>query len=136
MELLGNMFTHYQYSTTDILINNSVISTSISSNRSKFNVEIENSNSHVNLPENSPFPNWKSARRFAGPLPFTFTYEKVNESVLIIEGVRQNWDPQAINVTTYSFDFLDKLKLRSLVLANAFEITNIPSLKRKIGKIK
>ncbi len=26
------------------------------------------------LPKGTPFGNWKEARRYAGPLPFTFTY--------------------------------------------------------------
>jgi hypothetical protein len=51
------------------------------------------------LPEHSPFADWKEARRFAGPLPFTFTYNKDTKEVLFIEGVRQNWTPNPVKVS-------------------------------------
>ena len=78
------------------------------------------------LPINSPFNEWKEARRFAGPLPFTFTYDKTDNSMLIIEGVRSNWKPKAIEVIDYNFEFLKSLNLKDSVLANAFEINDIP----------
>jgi uncharacterized protein YqjF (DUF2071 family) len=135
MELLGNIFTHYKYATTDI---NQKVSEDIKviySEKSKFRLEIDTSQKEVSLPENSPFANWKEARRFAGPLPFTFTYLKERQSVLIIEGVRQNWTPKPIHVKEYQFDFINKLNLQDVVLGNAFEITNVPYFWRK-GKIE
>jgi hypothetical protein len=78
------------------------------------------------LPEHSPFSDWKEARRFAGPLPFTFTYNKETKEVLIIEGVRQKWIPSPVKVIDYRFDFLNTLKLENPILANAFIIKNIP----------
>jgi hypothetical protein len=52
----------------------------------------------IALPEGSPFADWKEARRFAGPLPFTFTYTAKKKQVLIIEGVRENWKPEPVRV--------------------------------------
>lgn len=135
MELLGNIFTHYKYATTDINQNVSGDIKVIYSEKSKFRLEIDTSQTEVSLPENSPFANWKEARRFAGPLPFTFTYLKERQSVLIIEGVRQNWTPKSIHVKEYQFDFINKLNLQDVVLGNAFEITNVPYFWRK-GKIE
>ena len=77
----------------------------------------------------------KVARRFAGPLPFTFTYNKETKEVLIIEGVRQNWTPNPVKVIDYNFDFLSSLKLENPLLANAFIIKNIPYYWKK-GKIE
>ena len=134
MELLGNIFTHYSYTTTDIqIIQNGI--TKIKSAKSKFEVEIENTNKEIQLPIYSPFADWKEARRFAGPLPFTFTYNPKNKTVLIIEGVRENWIPKPLKVVNYNFDFLDTLKLKDTVLANAFIIENIPYHWKK-GKIE
>jgi hypothetical protein len=96
------------------------------SSQSKFTVTIDQSAEQVNLPEGSPFPDWKTARKFAGPLPFTFTYNQSEKIVLIVEGVRQNWIPKPIQVVDYRFTFLDSLRLQDVVLANAFEIRNIP----------
>lgn len=125
MEFLGNIFTHYNYSTTDIEQRNDNNIKTITSIKSKFQLVIEQTENEINMPLNSPFINWQDARKYAGPLPFTFTYNEKNNSVLTIEGVRQNWKPKPIKVKDYKFDFLDELNLPNLILANAFEIKNI-----------
>lgn len=90
MEFMGNMFTHYNYTTTDINQIEKINTKEISSVNSKFNITINKVEEQISLPNHSPFSNWKEARRFAGPLPFTFTYNKKTKEVLIIEGVREN----------------------------------------------
>ncbi len=135
MEFLGNIFTHYNYSTTDILQKEEINSKEISSTNSKFKVTIDKTGEEISLPANSPFTDWKEARRFAGPLPFTFTYNSATKRVLIIEGVRQNWTPAPVKVIDYDFGFLNSLKLVSPILANAFVIKNIPYYWKK-GKIE
>lgn len=126
MELLGNIFTHYNYTTTDISneVKNGV--KEISSVKSNFNLRIDTENSNPDLPENSPFADWKEARRFAGPLPFTFTYNEHKKEVLIIEGVRKNWKPKPISILQHQFSFIDEFKFNNCVLANAFVIEKIP----------
>ncbi|MET7038252.1 DUF2071 domain-containing protein [Elizabethkingia miricola] len=126
MEFFGNIFTHYNYTTTDIVESENSKTRSIQSHKSNFTLAISKNNENILLPESSPFNDWKEARRFAGPLPFTFTYNNEDKSVLIIEGVRQNWTPKPIQIQDYDFGFLDSLQLKDLVLANAFEIKNIP----------
>ncbi|MES2850728.1 MAG: DUF2071 domain-containing protein [Bacteroidota bacterium] len=135
MEIMGNIFTHYNYTTTDIFLNENSQSKIISSAKSKFKIVIDKAAEEISLPENSPFADWKEARRFAGPLPFTFTYNPANKEVLIIEGVRQNWNPNPVKIIDYYFDFLDTLKLEKPILANAFVIKNIPYYWKK-GKIE
>jgi len=135
MEFMGNIFTHYNYTTTDILQKEHVNSKEISSTNSKFKITIDKTEEEILLPENSPFKDWKEARKFAGPLPFTFTYNSTTKEVLIIEGVRQNWTPGPVRVIDYEFDFLSSLKLENPVLANAFLIKNIPYYWKK-GKIE
>ncbi|MEP7234361.1 MAG: DUF2071 domain-containing protein [Ignavibacteriota bacterium] len=127
MEFFGNIFTHYNYTTTDILQTDQNGIREIKSTRSDFNVMIDNSGADItSLPEGSPFADMKEARKFAGPLPFTFTYNPADETVLIIEGVRENWKPAPVRVLKYHFSFLDKLGLSGYRLANAFIISNIP----------
>jgi hypothetical protein len=135
MELLGNIFTHYAYTTTDIHQIDSLGKKQITSVQSKFNLVIDTSENDVALPMNSPFSDWKEARRYAGPLPFTFTCNPLKKEVLIVEGVRQNWTPKPIKVVEYHFDFLQTLQLKNAVLANAFIIENIPYYWKK-GKIE
>ncbi|MBE8719619.1 DUF2071 domain-containing protein [Sphingobacterium pedocola] len=126
MEFFGNIFTHYNYTTTDVKQIDQLREKEISSIKSKFQIRIDHTEEQISLPEHSPFADWKEARRFAGPLPFTFTYNKETKEVLIIEGVRQNWQPNPVKVLDYNFDFLDTLKLENPILANAFIIKNIP----------
>ncbi len=135
MEFMGNIFTHYNYTTTDIKQIHQQNTIEISSIKSKFKITIDLSEEQIPLPEHSPFADWNEARRFAGPLPFTFTYNKETKEVLIIEGVRQNWTPNPVKVIDYNFDFLNFLKLDKPVLANAFIINNIPYYWKK-GKIE
>jgi len=126
MEFFGNIFTHYNYTTTDIQqITNGNLRT-IKSEQSKFEIAIEQTDNEIQIPENSPFTDWKDARKFAGPLPHTFTFNKSDKTVLIIEGVRQNWKPEPVKVESCNFEFLNDLKLQNVVLANAFEIKNVP----------
>ena len=136
MEFFGNIFTHYNYTTTDINQNSQNGFTEISSNNSGFKVRIENSyDENISLPAGSPFTDWKEARRFAGPLPFTFTYNASTKEVLIIEGVRENWKPMPVKVIDHNFSFIDNLKLDDTRLANAFIIRDIPYYWKK-GKIE
>ncbi|TMI87721.1 MAG: hypothetical protein E6H08_19025 [Bacteroidetes bacterium] len=135
MEFFGNIFTHYNYTTTDINQNMQGGITEIGSHKSHFKVRIEDAaNKNILLPAGSPFANWKEAKRFAGPLPFTFTYNPATQKVLIIEGVRENWEPMPVKVIDYHFSFIDNLKLNDVRLANSFIIRNIPYYWKK-GKL-
>lgn len=135
MELMGNIFTHYNYTTTDINKIDNFDEQEINSVTSKFKVTIDKAIGEVSLPQNSPFTDWKEARRFAGPLPFTFTYNKSTKEVLVIEGVRENWNPTPVKIKDFEFAFLSSLNLRNSYLANAFIIKNIPYYWKK-GKIE
>jgi Uncharacterized conserved protein (COG2071) len=127
MEFLGNIFTHYNYTTTDINKITQNGTTQIDSVKSGFKIQIENSDKeNISLPAGSPFADWKEARRFAGPLPFTFSYNSASKKVLIVVGVRENWTPAPVKVLDYRFTFLDDMKLSGIKLANAFIIKNIP----------
>lgn len=134
MQFMGNLFTHYNYTTTDISRETSNHLTSISSENSAFSVDFTTDEENINLPEGSPFADWKEARKFAGPLPFTFTYNEHTKNVLIIEGVRQHWQPTPVKVLNYHFSFIDSLNLKNVRLANAFVIRDIPYNWKK-GKI-
>ena len=135
MEYLGNIFTHYNYTTTDITLTEKDDFTEMKSQASDFKIVIENTEKEILLPNNSPFTNWKDARRFAGPLPFTFTYNATTKKILIIEGVRENWTPEPIQIAEQQISFLDSLNLKGAVLANAFVVRQIPYFWKK-GKIE
>jgi uncharacterized protein YqjF (DUF2071 family) len=126
MEIMGNIFTHYNYTTTDVNQLEDKARKEISSVQSAFKVAIARGQERISLPEHSPFADWKEARKFAGPLPFTFTYNEETKEVLIIEGVRENWIPNPVKVIDYDIAFLGLLNFENSVLANAFIIEDIP----------
>lgn len=134
MAFLGNFFTHYNYTFTDIEYVKTSSKIEIKSNKSGLHVVTDLEKNEPKLPENSPFNDWKEARRFAGPLPSTFTYNKDKKEVLIIEGERENWIPKPIEITKHNSEFIKNFNFKSIVLANAFIISDIPYQWKK-GKI-
>jgi len=126
MAFMGNIFTHYNYTTTDITLSKNNNSISVLSEHSDIDIKVNINVPDVNLPAGSPFKDWKEARRFAGPLPFTFTYNNKTKEVLIIEGVRENWTPQPVEVVKSAVGFIKTMNFNEAALANAFMVQDIP----------
>ncbi|WP_243635898.1 hypothetical protein [Hymenobacter edaphi] len=78
------------------------------------------------LPAGSPFASWAQARRYAGPLPFTFAYHAPERQVVIVEGRREDWVPRPVRVVEALVPFLAQLSAEPLTLASAFVTENIP----------
>ncbi len=135
METAGNIFTHYNYTSTDIHLLDINDEIKVTSQQSGLKVAVQKSHSQVPLPAGSPFKDWKEARRFAGPLPFTFTFNAKTREVLIVEGVRENWKPQPLIVNHQEVSFLKNLGFGEAKLANAFIVENIPYYWKK-GKVE
>ncbi|MBL7834657.1 MAG: DUF2071 domain-containing protein [Cyclobacteriaceae bacterium] len=125
MSFFGNIFTHYNYTTTDIEETSTPHSLHFRSHNSGIDIVTDRQKQDIPLPQGSPFLDWKEARRYAGPLPFTFTYNNKTKEVLIIEGIRQHWEPKPIAVLKDKIDFI-QTKFPQAILANAFIVENIP----------
>jgi hypothetical protein len=80
------------------------------------------------LPAGSPFANLEDARRFAGPLPYTFDYEPETNSIVMIKATRSRWEPQPIDVVVRKATFLEHPPFSTVtpLLANAFHVENVP----------
>jgi hypothetical protein len=80
------------------------------------------------LPGGSPFATLAEARRFAGPLPYTFDHEEATGSIIGIRAMRQNWEPLPIAVDVRRNTFLEREPFRSAspLLANAFYVRAVP----------
>lgn len=137
MAYLGNIFTHYNYTSTDIEIESSIADELIiRSKKSKLKIVYHPGRDDCVLPQNSPFISWKEARRFAGPLPHTFTFNEHTNEVLIVKGLRNDWHPRPASIKEYHIPFLNTLNLEPTpALANAFIVENIPYQWKK-GKIE
>ncbi len=122
VKMLGNLLTNYNYTFSDVELNEE--KGFLKSNKSNFVIEFQSSTD--GLPEESPFPEWKVARRYIGPLPHTFSYDEKKNEVMIIRGVRSTWHPQALKINNYEIPFLKEFHFSEIKLANAFQINDIP----------
>lgn len=125
MALLGNCFTRYSYTykpmvgaldPTGMALRNSDDST----------VVVVNEGESAALPSGSVFADWSEARRFVGPLPFTFSHDMRRKQMLIVEGSRMDWHPRPVAVQAHRCDFISGLGLSEIRLSNAFMIDHVP----------
>ena len=132
MQFFGNLLTHYRYEHSHCRVQrteqNYAVEVSTPDGGADLFVEADLSAPPVSLPAGSPFADFREARKFAGPLPFTFDYEKQTHSIIRVEGVRQQWNPRPVSVTVHRNAFLDGDPFRSAgaVLANAFFLEDVP----------
>ena len=131
MQFFGNLLTHYRYERSRCRVERTeqkyTVEISTGGGADLF-VEADMSARPVSLPTGSPFADFREARKFAGPLPFTFDYENETDSIIRVEGVRQQWNPRPVSVTVHRNAFLDGDPFRAAgaVLANAFFLENVP----------
>ena len=132
MQLFGNMLTHYGYELSRCEFSrtesNLVIEIRTPKGDADLLVEADISKEPESLPLGSPFPDFREARKFAGPLPFTFDYERESHSIIRVEGVRKDWSPRPVSVKVARSTFLEGELFRSArpILANAFYLEDVP----------
>jgi hypothetical protein len=80
------------------------------------------------LPPGSPFPSLAEARHFAGPLPFTFSYDAAAQRMVVVKGVRKAWDPQPVAVAVREASFFTRPPFAGVevCLASAFYLEDVP----------
>jgi hypothetical protein len=79
------------------------------------------------LPAGTPFASLADARRFAGPLPWTFDHEPETGSMVLVLGRRSQWRPEPVDVRVERCTFFDHGPLAGTrpVLANAFHVAGL-----------
>ena len=121
MAFLGNIFTRYRYRTVGIHWEEDVITNSIG-----LKIRRDQNARDIALPDTSVFPDWRTARQFAGPMPFTFSYDRKTHSMTTVEGVRASWKPEPVKIIEAKVPLLAELNLEEAQLANAFSVKNVP----------
>jgi hypothetical protein len=131
MVTVGNLLTHYRY-------RKAVVHTA--EHAKTFEVDIRTPGGEADLhvaadlsrapeapPPGSPFDDLREARKYAGPLPYTFDYEPDTECVVLIRGVRSAWDPKPVAVDVRAVAFFQRPPFRGHepVLANAFHVADV-----------
>lgn len=109
MAVLGNLFTHYNYHRADVEVQDSPQSLEIrvQSHDGFGDVHLRCSRAAtVSLPSTSVFKDLRTARLFAGPMPFTFA--PVAEGILRIEGSRNTWKPRPVVVEVANVSFFNQ----------------------------
>lgn len=127
MVFFGNLLTPYSYTYTPLKMerHDGVYHASAEANGFAISASPAQED-HLALPEGSPFTSWKDARRFCGPMPFTFSHDASRNRMLIIEGVREHWKPAALNVHHHNIPHLARLGFTETRLACAFMVRDIP----------
>jgi hypothetical protein len=128
----GNLFTHYQYRLcrSELREIDGGIEWTVRTRRGDADLEIAVpfAGRPASLPDASPFVSEQEARRYAGPLPYTFDYEPETHSIVSIRGVRSRWDPRPVRVIVRRNTFLDQPPFAGFapLLANAFYLRDVP----------
>jgi hypothetical protein len=131
MVVLGNILTHYRYRLADISMEERdghlAIRARTAAQEADLDLVADLTNTPAPLPPRSPFTNLTEARRYAGPLPYTFDYERSSGSIIAVKATRQRWNPEPITVHVREASFLDSAAFCSgqPVLANAFHVENV-----------
>jgi Uncharacterized conserved protein (COG2071) len=132
MVCAGNLLTHYNYHLCQVAFeeHHSEIHWTIRTQRSEADLEVfaRLSDSPAALSSESPFATLAEARRYAGPLPYTFDYEQEAQSIIRIRAMRQSWHPHPVEVEVRQNTFLDREPFRRAqpILANAFHVRDVP----------
>ena len=132
MATAGNVLTHYGYVhcqvTTRQTDGSFEVSVKSPGGAADLEVVADLKSRPAPLPAGSPFATLDDARRFAGPLPYTFDYERETHSMVMIRATRSHWEPQPIAVDVRKATFLERKPFNEVppVLANAFHVENVP----------
>ena len=130
MVLAGNLLTHYGYRLVRVRSHQQGprLELEVQSPDTALRV-VAHRHREARLPENTVFGDWRQARKFAGPLPFTFDYERETHSMIVVEGVRENWKPEPVEVEVLAGPaFFERPPFSSYKprLASAFLVEDIP----------
>lgn len=125
MVFFGNLFTRYHYERVRVEDTPGRLVTKTSTGGTSLDITYEVSG-ESDLPAGSPFPDWKTARRFAGPMPFTFEVGPGGR-VLAIEGRRAQWTPKPVRIDDFQVALFEHSPFAGTppVLANAFAVEAI-----------
>lgn len=126
----GNLLTRYNYRYVDVRIDHEADATRVRTTRSdgtvSADITFDDRSEGAALPLGSPFPDWRTARRFAGPMPFTFSPES-DGSFIIIEGSRESWTPRPVALKNWRVGLFDEppFKGSAPIAANAFAVEKV-----------
>lgn len=130
----GNLLTHYNYRLcrADVEAGPGSLTIRVRTPGASADIDLDAyiGQEAAAIPDGSPFVDAREARRFAGPLPYTFDYEPETRSIIRIKGVRRKWSPLPVRVDVREMGFLRTGALADYepVRASAFYVAGVPYL--------
>jgi hypothetical protein len=127
----GNLLTHYNYRLADVdfraTAEELLVQIDTPHSEADLSVRAVLNAAHEPLPAGSCFADAKSARRFAGPLPYTFDYERETHSIVVIRGRRRKWQPRLVPVEVSRCTFIEQPAIArgNPRLVSAFHVAEI-----------
>ena len=131
MVLVGNLLTHYHYrlATVSVIERPAELEIDVRTPDAEADLHVvaDLASRPAPLPARSPFRTLDEARRFAGPLPYTFDCEPSTRSLVVVRATRRHWDPQPVAVDVRHATFFEREPFRGVepVLANAFHVAGV-----------
>ncbi len=131
MVSMGNLFTQYKYSLARVEVVSGAAQLAIRIRTPDREADLDvtaDLGGPAPLPAGSPFRSLEDARDFAGPLPFTFSYDPQIGKMVVVKGLRKAWDPQPVRVEVREATYLSRppFARADVRLANAFYLENVP----------
>ncbi len=130
MACAGNLLTHYNYRLAKVRMEEREGRLEVSvttGGEADLELTAHLDGPPAGLPPGSPFRTVHDARRFAGPLPWTFDHEPETDSIIMIQGLRSDWEPRPVAVEVRRASFLERPPFAAArpVLANAFHLRGV-----------
>jgi hypothetical protein len=122
LTFVGNLLTSYRYRTVDASCRceNGTLEIQV---RPGVHISADLKRRPAPLPPGSPFASLAEARRFAGPLPYTFHHEPETGLLLSVRGIRSSWNPEPVSVDVRELAFFTAERFGvEPTLANAFYV--------------
>ncbi|MBY0359139.1 MAG: DUF2071 domain-containing protein [Candidatus Obscuribacterales bacterium] len=132
MTAAGNLLTRYQFHKSKIELKRDAdkigISARSSDRHGDINWRVEIPPGQIDLPSRSPFSSWLEAERFAGPLQYTFDYEKETHSVITVAGLHDQWQRKPVFANSVYSSFIRHPVFQGVrpILASAFYVQASP----------
>ncbi|OLB74214.1 MAG: hypothetical protein AUI14_24385 [Actinobacteria bacterium 13_2_20CM_2_71_6] len=131
MVLGGNLLTryHYRLGSIDLRVRGSRLLATVHSRdgHADLAVAADLAEAPAGIPAGSPFATAHDARRFAGPLPYTFDHEEATRSMIVVKAYRSRWQPEPVAVEVRRMTFFEYGPFAGTrpVLAQAFHVADL-----------
>lgn len=123
----ANLTTRYHYRKVDARVGSDgeELRFAVTSDDGTADLDVTAHLGQERLPAGSVFADARTARRFAGPLPYTFSPDP--EGVVVVRSRRDSWQPRAVAVDVARATFLEHGRLAGVEcrLSNAFHVADV-----------